>query len=91
MQLRLHVTRRSWQKLSAGKNFVKILVTTQTQLRSYSEQQRAFENSNICNCVRGGKGRVYKGKGKERKIKIILRERKEKEDCTRREKKGRLY
>ena len=30
--------------------FVKILVTAQTQLRSYSEQQRAFGNSNICNC-----------------------------------------
>ena len=30
---------------------VKILVTAQTQLRSYSEQQRAFGNSNICNCV----------------------------------------
>ena len=51
VQLRLHVTRRSWQKLFAGKNFVKILVTAQTQLRSYSEQQRAFGNSNICNCV----------------------------------------
>ena len=51
VQLRLRVTRRSWQKLFAGKNFVKILVTAQTQLRSYSEQQRAFGNSNICNCV----------------------------------------
>ena len=50
VQLRLRVTRRSWQKLFAGKNFVKILVTAQTQLRSYSEQQRAFGNSNICNC-----------------------------------------
>ena len=50
VQLRLRVTRRSWQKLFAGKNFVKILVTAQTQLRSYSEQ-RAFGNSNICNCV----------------------------------------
>ena len=49
VQLRLRVTRRSWQKLIAGKNFVKILVTAQTQLRSYSEQQRAFGNSNICN------------------------------------------
>ena len=49
VQLRLHVTRRSWQKLSAGKNFLKILVTAQTQLHSYSEQQRAFGNSNICN------------------------------------------
>ena len=49
VQLRLRVTRRSWQKLSAGKNFVKILVTAQTQLHSYSEQQRAFGNSNICN------------------------------------------
>ena len=51
VQLRLRVTRRSWQKLFAGKNFVKSLVTAQTQLRSYSEQQRAFGNSNICNCV----------------------------------------
>ena len=49
VQLRLRVTRRSWQKLFAGKNFVIILVTAQTQLRSYSEQQRAFGNSNICN------------------------------------------
>ena len=49
VQLRLRVTRRSWQKLFAGKNFIKILVTAQTQLRSYSEQQRAFGNSNICN------------------------------------------
>ena len=49
VQLRLRVTRRSWQKLFAGKNFVKILVTAQTQLCSYSEQQRAFRNSNICN------------------------------------------
>ena len=49
VQLRLRGTRRSWQKLFAGKNFVKILVTAQTQLRSYSEQQRAFGNSNICN------------------------------------------
>ena len=49
VQLRLRVTRRSWQKLFAGKNFVKILVTAQTQLRSFSEQQRAFGNSNICN------------------------------------------
>ena len=39
----------SWQKLFAGKNFLKILVTAQTQLRSYSEQQRAFGKSNICN------------------------------------------
>ena len=45
VQLRLRVTRRSSQKLFAGKNFVKILVTAQTQLRSYSEQQRAFGNS----------------------------------------------
>ena len=52
VQLRLRVTRRSWQKLFAGKNFVKILVTAQTQLRSYSEQQRAFGNSNICNWFR---------------------------------------
>ena len=51
VQLRLRVTRRSWQKLFAGKNFVKLLVTAQTQLRSYSEQQRAFGNSNICNCL----------------------------------------
>ena len=50
VQLRLRVTRRSWQKLFAGKNCVKILVTAQTQLRSYSEQQRAFGNRNICNC-----------------------------------------
>ena len=49
VQLHLRVTRRSWQKLFAGKNFVKILVTVQTQLRSYSEQQRALGNSNICN------------------------------------------
>ena len=49
VQLRLRVTRRKWQKLFAGKNFVKILVTAQTQLRSHSEQQRAFGNSNICN------------------------------------------
>ena len=49
VQLRLCVTRRSWQKLFAAKNFVKKLVTAQTQLRSYSEQQRAFGNSNICN------------------------------------------
>ena len=51
VQLRLRVTRRSWQKLFVGKNFVKILVTAQTQLRSYSEQQRAFGNGNICNYV----------------------------------------
>ena len=51
VQLHLRVTRRSWQKLFAGKNFVKILVTAQTQLHSYSEQQRAFGNSNICNSV----------------------------------------
>ena len=51
VQLRLRVTCRSWQKLFAGKNFVKILVTAQTQLRSYSEQQRAFGNSNICNLI----------------------------------------
>ena len=50
-EVQLRVTRRRWQKLFAGKNFVKILVTAQTQLRSYSEQQRAFGNSNICNCV----------------------------------------
>ena len=50
VQLRLRVTRRSWQKLFAGKNFVKnLVVTAHTQLRSYSEQQRAFGNSNICN------------------------------------------
>ena len=49
VQLRLRFTRRSWQKLFVGKNLVKILVTAQTQLRSYSEQQRAFGNSNICN------------------------------------------
>ena len=30
---------------------VKILLTAQTQLRSYSEQLRAFGNSNICNCT----------------------------------------
>ena len=48
-QLCLCVTRRSWQKLFAGKNFIKILVTMQMQLHSYSEQQRAFGNSNICN------------------------------------------
>ena len=48
VQLRLRITRRSWQKLFAGKNFVNILVTAQTQLRSFSEQ-RAFGNSNICN------------------------------------------
>ena len=34
VQLRLRIARRSWQKLFAGKNFVKILVTAQTQLRS---------------------------------------------------------
>ena len=51
VQLRLRITRRSWQKLFASKNFVKILVTAQTQLRSYSEQQRAFGNNNICNCT----------------------------------------
>ena len=50
VQLRLRVTRRNWKKLFAGKNFLTILVTVQTQLRSYSEQQRAFGNSNICNC-----------------------------------------
>ena len=50
VQLRLRVSRRSWHKLFAGKNFIKILVTVQTQLHSYSEQQRAFGNSNICNC-----------------------------------------
>ena len=54
VQLRLRVTRRSWQKLFAGKNFVKILVTAQTQLRLYSELQRAFGNSNICNCGYSG-------------------------------------
>ena len=52
VQLRLRITRRSWQKLFAGRNFVKILVTAQTQLRSYSEQQRAFGNSNICNWLK---------------------------------------
>ena len=52
VQLRLPVTRRSWQKLFVGKNFVKILVTAQTQLRSYCEQQRAFGNSNICNSTK---------------------------------------
>ena len=51
VQLRLRVTCRNWQKLFAGKNFLKILVAAQTQLRSYSEQQRAFGNSNICNYV----------------------------------------
>ena len=51
VQLRLRDTRRSWQKLFVGKNFAKSLVTAQTQLRSYSEQQRAFGNSNICNCI----------------------------------------
>ena len=50
VQLCLRVTRKSWQKLFAGKNFVKILVTVQTQFRSHSEQQRAFGNSNICHC-----------------------------------------
>ena len=49
VQLCLRVTRRSWQKLFASKNLVKILVTAQTQLHSYSEQQRAFGISNICN------------------------------------------
>ena len=49
VQLRLCLTCRSWQKLFAGKNFVKILVTAPTQLHSYSEQQRVFGNSNICN------------------------------------------
>ena len=49
VQLRLRFTNRSWQKLFAGKNFVKILVTAQTQSCSYSEQKRAFGNSNICN------------------------------------------
>ena len=49
VQLPLRVTRTCWQKLFAGKNFLKILETAQTQLRSYSEQQRAFGNSNICN------------------------------------------
>ena len=43
VQLRLRVTHRGWQKLLAGKNFVKNLVTAQTQLRSYSEQQRHLE------------------------------------------------
>ena len=51
VQLPLRVTCRSWQKLFEGKNFVKILVTAQTQLRSYNEQQRAFGNNNICNSV----------------------------------------
>ena len=55
VQLRLGVTRRSWQKLFAGKNFVKILVTAQTQLRLYGEQQRAFGNSNI---YTGGAGKA---------------------------------
>ena len=60
VQLCLRATRRSAtalvryphklaKKLYAGKNFVKNLVTAQTQLRSYSEQQRVFGNSNICN------------------------------------------
>ena len=49
VHLRLCVTHRSWQKLFTGKIFVKMLVTVQTQLRSYSEQQRAFGNSIICN------------------------------------------
>ena len=40
-------TRRSWQKLFAGKN----LVTAQTQLHLYSEQQGVFGISNICYCV----------------------------------------
>ena len=51
VQLRLCVTRRSWQKLFAGKNFVKKMVTAQTQLRSHNEQQRAFGNSNICKII----------------------------------------
>ena len=59
VQLRLRVTCRSWQKLFAGKNFVKILVTALTQLHSYSEQQRAFGNSNICT---GGRKRLPKFK-----------------------------
>ena len=45
VQLHLRVTRRSWQKLFAGKNFVKILVTAQTQLRSYSEQRLEIATS----------------------------------------------
>ena len=63
VQLRLRVTHRSatalahylqkLAKLFVGKNFVKILVTAQMQLRSYSEQQRAFGNSNICNWISG--------------------------------------
>ena len=56
VQLRLRVTCRSWQKLFAGKNLVKNLVTAQMQLRSYSEQQRAFGNSNICNCHKVWRG-----------------------------------
>ena len=58
VQLRLRVTGKSTTalarypqklaKLFAGKNFVTILVTAQTQLRSYSEQQRVFGISNIC-------------------------------------------
>ena len=48
--------RRSWQKLFAGKNFVKILVTAQTQLHSYSEQQRAFvATSAFCNWLLMGR------------------------------------
>ena len=45
-------TRRSWQEFFAGKNSV----TAQTQLRLYSEQQRAFGISDIC--TGGGGGHV---------------------------------
>ena len=51
VQLLLHVTYTSCQKLFSGKNLVKILVTAQTQLHSCSEQQRTFGNSNICNSI----------------------------------------
>ena len=71
--------------LFAGKNFVKILVTAQTQVRSYSEQQRAFGNSNIfnsgnlclaeeaeyCQACRGSFG-SYCGKGSQLHLRVPL-------------------
>ena len=78
VQLRLCVTRRSatalarypqkLAKLFAGKNFVKILVTAQTQLRSYSEQQRAFGNSNICNSAVARQRGSYSNKKPSRHV-----------------------
>ena len=51
VQLRLRITRRSWQKLFAGKNFGDC-----ADAAAFIQwQQRAFGNSNICNCLHWNK------------------------------------